>query len=117
MELHLKEKGYEDISPSHGWIFHYTKETGSRITDLATIAKITKQSMSTLASQLEEAGYVKRKPDPSDKRAWLLILTAKGRKVKEAGQLINFNFEKKWEQKLGTKDYQEFRRLLMQLCQ
>lgn len=117
MELQLKEKGYEDISPSHGWIFHYTQDAGSRITDLAAIARITKQSMSTLAAQLEEAGYVKKKPDPTDKRAWLLVLTAKGKKIKEAGQSINYNFEKKWEQKLGSSDYQEFRRLLIKLCE
>ena len=117
MEEQLKEDGYTDISPSHGWIFHHTSEEGSRITELAEIAKITKQSMSALVNQLEEVGYVKRKPDPTDKRAWLLVLTAKGRKVKEKGQAINFAFEKNWEQKLGKKDYLQFRQLLIKLCQ
>ena len=117
MEAELKENGFEDISPSHGWIFHNTKEEGSRITELAAIAKITKQSMSALVAQLEKTGYVKKRPDPTDKRAWLLLLTAKGKKVKEAGQEINFLFEKKWEQKLGKKDYALFRQLLMKLCE
>ena len=117
MEAELKENGFEDISPSHGWIFHNTKEEGSRITELAAIAKITKQSMSALVAQLEKTGYVKKRPDPTDKRAWLLLLTAKGKKVKEAGQEINFLFEKKWEQKLGKKDYAVFRQLLMKLCE
>ena len=116
MESQLKEKGFTDVSPSHGWIFHNTKEEGTRITELAAIAKITKQSMSALVAQLEEAGYVKKKPDPTDKRAWLLVLTPKGKKVKESGQEINFAFEKKWEQKLGTKDYNQFRQLLIKLC-
>lgn len=116
MEHQLKEKGFTDISPSHGWIFHNTKEEGTRITELAAIAKITKQSMSALVAQLEEAGYVKKKTDPTDKRAWLLVLTPKGKKVKESGQEINFAFEKRWEQKLGSKDYNQFRQLLMRLC-
>ena len=79
MEDQLKERGFADISPSHGWIFHHTREEGSRITELAAMAKITKQSMSALVAQLEEAGYVKKKADSTDKRAWLLVLTAKGK--------------------------------------
>ena len=117
MEHQLKEKGFTDISPSHGWIFHNTKEEGSRVTELAAIAKITKQSMSVLVAQLEEAGYVKKKADPTDARAWLLVLTPKGKKVKEAGQEINYLFEKTWEQKLGKKDYSQFRELLIRLCE
>ena len=117
MEHQLKETGFTDVSPSHGWIFHNTKEEGSRITDLAAIAKITKQSMSALAAQLEKTGYVKKKMDPTDKRAWLLVLTPKGKKVKEVGHEINYHFEKKWEQKLGKKDYSQLRQLLMRLCE
>jgi DNA-binding MarR family transcriptional regulator len=117
LESQLKELGYDDITPSHGWIFTYTKETGSRITELAGIARITKQSMSTLVAQLEESGYVKRKPDPTDHRAWLLVLTAKGKKIKEIGQSINYSFEKKWEEKLGKQDYQQLRALLIRLCE
>ena len=117
LELGLKDNGFEDVSPSHGWIFHNTKEEGSRITELAAIARITKQSMSALVAQLEESGYVKKKADSTDKRAWLLILTAKGKKVKEAGQEINYLFEKKWEEKLGKKDYSQLRQLLIKLCE
>ena len=117
METQLKENGYHDISPSHGWIFYNTEEGGSRITDLAAKAKITKQSMSVLVSQLENGGYVKKTPDPNDKRAWLLVLTAKGKKAKSTGQQINYVFEEQWKKKLGEKDYSHFRQLLMKLCE
>ena len=117
METSLKERGFVDVSPSHGWIFHNTREEGSRITELAAMARITKQSMSALVSQLEQGGYVKKKIDATDKRAWLLVLTAKGKKVKEAGQEINYLFEKRWEEKLGRKEYLQFRKLLVKLCE
>lgn len=117
MEIQLKEQGYDDITPSHGWVFYNTKEAGSRITELAALAKITKQSMSTIVAQLEETGYVKKKPDPTDNRAWLLVLTPKGRKIKEVGQAINYDFEKKWEEKLGKQNYQQLRQLLRKLCE
>lgn len=115
MEEQLKIKGFLDVSPSHGWIFHNTKEEGSRITDLAAMAKITKQSMSALVAQLENSGYVEKMPDPTDKRAWLLVLTPKGKKVKQAGQEINYLYEKNWEQKLGVEDYKRLRELLAKL--
>lgn len=117
METSLKQRGFDDVSPSHGWIFHNTREEGSRITELAAMARITKQSMSALVSQLEQGGYVKKKIDATDKRAWLLVLTAKGKKVKEAGQEINYLFEKRWEEKLGRKEYLQFRKLLVKLCE
>lgn len=97
LETQSKKNGYADISPSHGWIFYNTEEGGSRITDLAAKAKITKQSMSVLVTQLENGGYVKKTPDPNDKRAWLLVLTAKGKKVKSEGQQINYAFEEQWK--------------------
>jgi DNA-binding MarR family transcriptional regulator len=116
LENRLKEYGFEDVSPSHGWIFYNTEETGSRITDLAAKARITKQSMSVLVAQLEQGGYVKKTPDPNDRRAWIVFLTAKGKKVKATGQQINYEFEDRWKKKLGEKDYQQFRQLLEKLC-
>ena len=117
METQLKENGYDDISPSHGWIFSNTEDGGSRITELAAKARITKQSMSVLVAQLENGGYVKKILDSNDKRAWLLVLTAKGKKVKSAGQQINYAFEEGWKRKLGEKDYNHLRQLLMRLCE
>jgi DNA-binding MarR family transcriptional regulator len=73
--------------------------------------------MSVLVAQLENGGYVKKTPDPNDKRAWLLVLTAKGKKVKSAGQQINYTLEEQWKKKLGEKDYNQFRQLLMRLCE
>jgi len=115
METKLRENGYEDISPSHGWVFYNTEDSGSRITDLAVKAKITKQSMSVLVAQLSSGGYVKKVLDPTDKRAWLLLLTAKGKKVRAIGQQINYDFEAGWKQKLGERDYNQLRELLVKL--
>ena len=108
----LSKEGYDDITPSHGLIFQYLEETGSRITELAGKAGITKQSMSALVYQLEESGYLKRRPDPTDARALRFILTAKGQTLKRKAQQINCEFEKQWEQKLGATRYQRFREML-----
>lgn len=115
LHARLAEEGYGEITPSHGLVFQYAEEDGSRITELAARAGMTKQSMSALVYQLEEAGYLKRKNDPSDARAVLFILTAKGLALKTKAQLLNYQFEKKWEQKLGTAQYEKFRNMLKEL--
>jgi DNA-binding MarR family transcriptional regulator len=115
LHARLAEEGYGEITPSHGLVFQYVEEDGSRITELASRAGMTKQSMSALVYQLEESGYLKRKNDPSDARAVLFILTAKGQTLKTKGQQINYQFEKKWEQELGAAQYQKFRDMLKEL--
>lgn len=111
----LEQAGYGEIRPSHGWIFQYIQPEGSRITELAAKANVTKQSMSVLVSQLEEWGYLERKEDSSDKRAILFVLTTKGYELSKLGRSINFEFEKNWQNKLGVKQYEQFRELLGKL--
>jgi DNA-binding MarR family transcriptional regulator len=54
---------------------------GTRVSDLAAQARITKQSAAFLVDQLESAGYVERAPDPTDGRARLVRLTARAAEV------------------------------------
>ncbi|HEY5745901.1 MAG TPA: MarR family winged helix-turn-helix transcriptional regulator [Chryseolinea sp.] len=115
LHARLAEEGYGEISPSHGLVFQYMNENGSRATELAFQAGMTKQSMSALVYQLEEYGYLKRKDDPQDARAVLFVFTAKGETLKRKAQQINYQFEKKWEEKLGAAEYQNFRSTMQQL--
>ncbi len=116
-DLHrqLAQRGYAEIRPSHGMVFQYLDEEGSRITDLAARVKITKQSMSTLVYQLEDWGYLQRRPDPTDKRAVLFAFTEKGKEVRKLGQTLNYEFEQKWAVKLGEEDFSRFRTFLKRL--
>jgi DNA-binding MarR family transcriptional regulator len=116
LHQHLEQDGHAEITPSHGLVFQYLKEKGSRITELAAHASMTKQSMSALVYQLEASGYLKRKNDPLDARAVLFTFTEKGEALKSKGQQINYLFEKQWEKKLGASRYKDFRQMLEQLC-
>lgn len=53
---------------------------GTRITELARRAEITKQAVGQLVADMEEAGYVERRPDPGDGRAKMVVLTEQGRR-------------------------------------
>lgn len=111
----LSESGYSEITPSHGLVFQYLNEGGSRITALAIQAGMTKQSMSALVYQLEEYGYLRRRNDPEDSRAILFVLTSKGQTLKDKAQEFNYLFEKEWQQKLGAARYKKFREMLEDL--
>jgi DNA-binding MarR family transcriptional regulator len=51
---------------------------GLRPIELAERLRITKQSVNDLLGHLEQHGYLIREPDPADRRARVLRLTAKG---------------------------------------
>ena len=65
--------------PAHSAVFaHIDVEGGTRLTTLATRANITPQAMGELVDDLERLGYVVRQPDPADRRAKRIVLTARG---------------------------------------
>jgi MarR family transcriptional regulator, temperature-dependent positive regulator of motility len=80
----LRVRGYADIRPAHYAVFRYLKGEGSRVTELAEAAGMTKQSMGELVAHLEKRGYVRRRPDPRDGRARIVYPTEAGRRGIEA---------------------------------
>jgi DNA-binding MarR family transcriptional regulator len=52
-----------------------------RLTDLAVAEGVAQPSMTTLVSNLERAGYVERRPDPTDGRAILVRATVRGSRL------------------------------------
>ncbi|MFI8342223.1 MarR family winged helix-turn-helix transcriptional regulator [Streptomyces sp. NPDC085639] len=56
--------------------------TGPRsAADLAQVAGIDRSGVTRRASRLEAAGLIRREPDPTDRRAHLLVLTDQGQQV------------------------------------
>src|SRR6266702_4727295 len=54
----LPGAGFPDIRPPHCQVLRGIEPGGSRLTDLAAAARMTKQSMGALVDHLEAAGYV-----------------------------------------------------------
>jgi DNA-binding MarR family transcriptional regulator len=116
-ELHegLAEAGYPDIRPAHGNVFGHIRKEGSRLTELAERAQLTKQTMGYLVDYLEERGYVERGPDPLDKRAKIVSLTGEGRRVVRTASKIIDRIEARWAELLGEGCMEQLRELLSQL--
>ena len=74
----LAQRGFGDFRTAHGTIGQHIADQGSRVTELAELAQISKPSVVYLVNDLERLGYVERIADPTDGRAKLVRLTARG---------------------------------------
>jgi DNA-binding MarR family transcriptional regulator len=113
----LADAGFDDIRPAHTVVFQHIEAGGSRLTDLAERAQITKQSMGYLVDHLEQRGYLERRPDPSDRRAALISLTDRGWEQVGAALRIIAAIEEEWADELGRPRMQQLRELLGDLGQ
>src|SRR6185369_17038495 len=66
------------VSAAHIHITRHVALDGSRLTDLAQKAGMTKQAMGDLVDQCEAWGLVKREPDPRDARSRIVRFTPTG---------------------------------------
>src|SRR5437588_2256938 len=107
----LAEAGFDDLRPAHTAVFQHIEAGGSRLTDLAERAQITKQSMGYLVDYLEQRGYLERRPDPSDRRAALISLTERGWEQIRAALRIIATIEEEWGSRLGEPRMQQLREL------
>jgi DNA-binding MarR family transcriptional regulator len=101
--------------PSHSAVFAQISPEGTRLTELARGANVTPQAMGELVDELEELGYVERRPDPTDRRAKLIVLTPRGHQCIAAGIATIQGIEERIDQILGPKEHAQLRRLLSTL--
>lgn len=96
----MREAGF-DITPAQARLAQRIADGGSRLTDLAHQAQVTKQTASVLVAALEHKGVVERVPDPLDGRARLIRFTPAGRAAARRAQAIVASVEREWEEHLG----------------
>jgi DNA-binding MarR family transcriptional regulator len=65
---------------------------------------------------LQDRGFIERRPDPDDRRVRLLALTEAGRAAKDAAQQDIQRGEERWLGKLSADDRHVFLRVLRQLA-
>src|ERR671926_1985567 len=73
----VAERGFADARPALSAVFQHVRNDGSRVTEIAERAQLTKQTVVYLVNDLERLGYVERAADPEDGRAKLLPPTAR----------------------------------------
>jgi DNA-binding MarR family transcriptional regulator len=111
----LAEAGFDDITLAQARVFQRIRPEGSRLTELAEAAQVTKQTAGFLVDQLERAGYVERTPDPRDGRARLVRVAARGAAAVRASMPVIAQIEARWAAHLGPARTAQLRETLTAL--
>jgi DNA-binding MarR family transcriptional regulator len=111
----LAERGHPEIRPPHGNVMQFLDDGGTRVSELAERAQITKQSMAELVAHLERLGYVERVPDPIDRRAKLVRATPRGKQLYAIAREVVAEIEADWTRRLGKAKMRKLRELLEEL--
>ncbi|HEU4980753.1 MAG TPA: MarR family transcriptional regulator [Solirubrobacterales bacterium] len=105
----LATEGYADLHARHAAVLAYLDEDGVRATELARLSGQHKQVVGRLIDELEELGYVERRPDPGDRRAKLVVPTTRGLGMLQRGDEIVAEIEARHATAIGGRSYAEFR--------
>jgi DNA-binding MarR family transcriptional regulator len=111
----LAEAGFDDITLAQARVFQRIAKEGSRLTELAAAAQVTKQTAGSLVDQLEHAGYVERRPDPRDGRARLVVVARRGAAAVRASRDVVAQVEARWAAHLGEARTAQLRAALTRL--
>lgn len=110
----LAAAGYE-ITPAQARVFQRIAAEGSRTTELAESAGVTKQTAGFLVDQLERQGLVERVPDPRDGRARLVRVAERGAQAVALTVPVVAEVEAQWRAHLGAQRWTQLREALVAL--
>jgi DNA-binding MarR family transcriptional regulator len=108
----LEEAGYGDLTRLHGAVIAHLDEEGTRATELARRSGRHKQIIGRIVDELEELGYVERRPEQRDRRAKLVVPTERGREVMRLSDEIILDLERRQAAALGENEYDVFKQVL-----
>jgi DNA-binding MarR family transcriptional regulator len=111
----LAAAGFADLRPAYLAVFQHLDAEGSRLTDLAHRAQVTKQSMGALVDSLERWGYVERIPDPRDGRVRIVRRTERGWAVERTARASIRTLEDEWTQRVGAEHMRQCRAVLEEI--
>ncbi len=112
----LAEQGFTDYRLTYQTVFQWCRPEGSRLTELAKRAGITKQSIAEIIDVLEQHGYVERIPDPTDGRAQLIRRTPRGWEVNRVARETVEQIQQEWARELGEERFSHLLETLRSLA-
>jgi DNA-binding MarR family transcriptional regulator len=110
----LAEAGHE-VTLAQARLLQRVAPDGSRLTDLAAQAQVTKQTAGFLVDHLERRGYVERVPDPRDGRARLIRPARRGWEAVAVAAPVVAAVEAEWTAHLGAETMAVLRAALVRL--
>jgi DNA-binding MarR family transcriptional regulator len=111
----LSRSGFDDLTAAQGRVFARIAPSGTRLSDLAEQARVSKQTAGFLVDQLERTGYVRRTVDPTDGRARLVQIAERGSAAVAVARAAEMEVEADWARHLGLQTTRQLRQALSRL--
>ena len=110
--------GYPEVRPSYGsLLIPLWEEDGLRMGELAARARLSKQTITTMARLLERDGLVIREPDPQDARATRVRLTDRAKEFRAAAEEVLVDLYERLVERLSEKRTAELQRTLVEVSE
>lgn len=107
--------GYDDLTLADGDVLVFVGPNGARATKIARSRRITVQGAQDQVRRLVERGYVSVGPDPADRRARLIVLTARGEAMMRDFAAIKRDLHRAVVDALGAQETMRLRGTLERL--
>jgi DNA-binding MarR family transcriptional regulator len=113
----LQSKGFRKFRASHMNLLRHLDLEGTRITEIADRARLSKQAIGQLVANCEAERLVRVVPDPKDRRAKIVVFSDLGKAVIDAERDVMARMDAELERLLGSRNFAELRRALMHLSE
>jgi DNA-binding MarR family transcriptional regulator len=108
--------GFPEVKASYGSVLiPLFEEDGLRIGEIARRARLSKQTMTTMVRLCERDELVERRPDPDDRRATRVHLTAKAKRFEPRAEEVLATLEGQADSLLEPRERDVLRRSLAEL--
>jgi DNA-binding MarR family transcriptional regulator len=110
--------GYPEIRGSFGSVLvPLFDRDARRVGELAHAARLSKQSLTGLVAACEQAGLVERERDEADGRAFVVRLTARGRRFQTVAERVLDELDHELRDALGPRNHDALRTALKGVMQ
>lgn len=113
----LRDAGFPDLRSAHAPIFMGIAPEGSRMSELAGRARMTKQAAGELIRYLAERDYLTVVPDPADRRAKKVELTSRGWEAIMVGERVIAGFDAWLAEQIGADEVTRLRTILITIAE
>jgi DNA-binding MarR family transcriptional regulator len=100
----LARRGFGDLRPALLAVAQHVGPDGTRVTELAARAWLTKATVVHAVDELERLGYVTREPDPTDRRAKLVMSTARAQEAEGVAREAIAEIRQGWAGLIGAEE-------------
>jgi DNA-binding MarR family transcriptional regulator len=113
----MASAGFDDLGPSHGYVFRALAAESSTLSALAQRLHMTTQGAGKIVDDMEAGGYVRRRPDPDDGRARRIELDRRGRRALATARKAHADFERRLASRVGEAAVKRARAVLRDIVE